>query len=144
MTMKKILIIALGAAALCACDDSEEKLNAIGLETPEVTVGAEGGEQVIKTKYNHWDIHQGMTICGEDTVRFKNTTYTYTPLPGQMEDIIYFHDTIEGEWYTAIKDETTLLLKVEANRSGKGRKLILELMAGNIPGETFTLIQEEK
>lgn len=42
------------------------------------------------------------------------------------------------------KRRDTLLLKVEANRSGKGRKLILELMAGNIPGETFTLIQEEK
>lgn len=142
--MKKILMCVLGAAALCACHNSEEKLNVIALETPELVVGAEGGEQVIKTKYNHWYITEWMTICGEDTARFKNTTYTYTPLPGQMEDITYFHDTIGGEWYTAIKDETSLLLKIEANRSGKEKKLILELRAGNIPGETFTLIQEEK
>lgn len=83
----------------------------------------------------------GLTIDEQGMNSFKNTTYKYTPIPGQIVDITAFRDTIYGEWFTVIKDAYELKVKVEANQTGKEKKLVLYLNAGNIPQETFTLIQ---
>lgn len=61
-----------------------------------------------------------------------------------MEEISNFKDTLQGSWYRVVKNGYDLEVKVEANLSGKEKKLMLELMAGDIPGETFTLVQKEK
>lgn len=143
--MKRIVLCMFTALLLSACESSDSnEATRIGLPVSHLEIGAEGGEQVIGTAYDRWYIPYGLSVIGEDTLRFQNTLYTSTPRPGEMEEISNFKDTLQGSWYQVVKNGYDLEVKVEANLSGKEKKLMLELMAGDIPGETFTLVQKEK
>ncbi len=143
--MKRIVLCLFTALLLSACESSDSnEATRIGLAASHLEIGAEGGEQVIGTAYDRWYIPYGLSVIGEDTLRFQNTLYTSTPRPGEMEEISNFKDTLQGSWYRVVKNGYDLEVKVEANLSGKEKKLMLELMAGDILGETFTLVQKEK
>lgn len=98
--MKRIVLCLFTALLLSACESSDsDEVIRIGLAVSNLEIGAEGGEQVIGTAYDRWYIPYGLSVIGEDTLRFENTLYTSTPRPGEMEEISNLKDTLQESWY---------------------------------------------
>lgn len=115
MKITKLLfsvMLLVGVLYACEKDKSDSK---IGLEENELTFHAAGDSATVKTDNGYW----GISTIYETT----DTTIIH----GQLQD----KDTISMNWFTAIKMDKNVFVKVDPNNTGMERKILLVLNKGD-------------
>ncbi|WP_292268816.1 hypothetical protein [Butyricimonas sp.] len=115
MKITKLLfsvMLLVGVLYACEKDKSDSK---IGLEENKLTFQAAGDSAIVKTENGYWGISE-----------IYETTDT-TIIHGGLRD----KDTISINWFTTIKMDKDVFVKVDPNNTGEKRKILLVLVKGN-------------
>lgn len=145
--MNKIFVAIICLLCIISCDNENEppgRLSSIGLKEHLLSIDSEESNIIVQTKDINWFIMRSLIVINGNTSILKNTTYEYTPIPGQVTDITQYKDTLKGDWFTAIKNGNELLLHIDVNTSQYERVLIVELSGGGTKTEELKIIQNTK
>lgn len=126
MKITKILFLGLFlVVTLYACEDDEPYVK-IGLEVNRVALDPKGDSIIVKTKGGYWGISTIYETV--DTTITHGDFYYRDTISGNFES---YQDTISINWFTIIKMDKDVFVKVAPNNMGKEREIRLVLMKGN-------------
>ena len=116
-----------------ACEEDYEKFG-IGLEVNQVALSPKGDSVLVKTEKGCWWVTVYETI--DSTICLgsfcKNGVFRDTILRGQDTISRYLSpDTIVIDWFTVIRMDKDVFVKVAPNDMGKDRKIHLDLGLAN-------------
>ena len=134
MKMTKILFcFFLLVGLFYACEEDYEKF-CIGLEVNQVALNPKGDSVLVKTKNGFWWVTVYETIDSSILLGsfYKDGVYRDTILRGQDTISCYFsQDSIVIDWFTVIRMDKDVFVKVAPNDMGKDRKIFLDLGLAN-------------
>lgn len=123
--VKLLLSVTFLGGILYACEKSDSG-SKIGLEENNITFRATGDSTTVKTQNNYW----GISEIYETT----DTTVIHAGLSNK--------DTVAINWFTTIKMDKAVFVKVTPNNTGKERGITLVLNKGDY-FDYLTILQEK-
>jgi hypothetical protein len=123
--MNRIIFLFMSIFLIISCSDKEDPIGKwddnIKLSVKNVEFAAKGDSVTIKTEGDWWWIN-GISINGISSVYYNRESI-------DLESDSYI---IEGDCYTVERrDKNTLFVRMNENLTGKERKMIIDLEAGD-------------
>ena len=123
--MDKVIFLILSVLLISSCSDKEDPIGKwddnIKLSTKNVAFDAKADSVIITTEGDWWLVN-GISINGISSIYYNRDSI-------DLESNSY---TIEGDCYTVERrDKNTLFVKMNENLTGKERKMLITLEAGD-------------
>ncbi len=119
-----MLVFSLSGCSLF--DDSDGKLQQIGLEEEELHLSAAANVSLLNTKTTGWGIGL-VKVIDDDETTYQNGFYSKQVNGNTYYD---YYETMAVEWFEVKKEDNRLQIKLDENTTGKQRQLIITLRGG--------------